>query len=134
MREVVLLHFIGHRWTRTDQAHVTKQYVVELRKLIQRILAKPAPDRSDSRVIRYLEQNAVALVHMFELCFQYIGVLNHSTELVAAKSPALSANPLSSIEDRSMGSHPNRKSDSQHQRSQNNKREDRYGDIDRTLQ
>ena len=39
---------LREQWTRADEAHITPQYIQELRKLVERRRAKPFPERRET--------------------------------------------------------------------------------------
>ncbi len=64
VREIVLLNLVSDRRPRAHQAHVATEDVVELRQFVKGVLAEPAADAGDTRIVGDLEEHAVALVHV----------------------------------------------------------------------
>jgi hypothetical protein len=82
-----------------NQAHITADDVVELRQLIERVLAQTSAEVGDPRIVGDLEQDAVALVLMGETGAELVGVCDHGAELVALEGAALPANAFGNVED-----------------------------------
>lgn len=78
---VVLGHFLRQRRTRTDHAHVTPEYIQELRKLVNRVFTNELAHLGDSGVILHLEDEPIRLPGLLrQLCLHLVGVHHHGTE------------------------------------------------------
>src|SRR5690348_18382268 len=91
MTGAVASHFIGGDRTRSNQAHVSFEYVEELRKLVQAELPQEAPDSGHAGIVGQFKFSAAlgcglctALDKVLDVGFvqRRIRVLNHGAELV----------------------------------------------------
>src|SRR5678815_3283061 len=100
---LVFHDFAGNWWPWTDHAHVAAKDVEELRQFIQRVFTEQAPDFCDARIIRNLEQNTVALIHVHHIGAAFFRIANHGSEFEAPEDTTFFADAFRGVEDGSSG-------------------------------
>ena len=65
---LVRLEFVGNRWPRSYQGHRTGEHIQELRYFVNTCLSQESAERSDSWVVRQLENLGLLTVFLLETC------------------------------------------------------------------
>src|SRR4051812_24662282 len=98
---VIELGIFTEQWRPwTDQAHVSLQYTVELRKFIQAVPPHPTSELCHARIIRQLEYRSVHLVKGLKLGLDFICIGTHGTKLIPNKGLAILSHDAPLVEQR----------------------------------
>src|SRR5581483_11744991 len=94
MPTVIISHFRWQWRARSDDAHISKEYVPKLRELVDAEFPHPSSKPCNSWILRHLEDRTAHFVVLHELFQASVRVRNHGPKLIERENPPVETTTL----------------------------------------
>ena len=96
----VELYVVRRMRPRPYQTHIANQDTPELRQFVEAVTAEESSDTGDTRVVRDLEERAIALVERSQVILCGVSLRNHRPKLVTDEPASLSSHARRAVKRR----------------------------------